>query len=42
MLYKAFIQPHIDYGLMVWESATKSNLKIFQDKMKKAIRTNSF
>ena len=42
MLYHAFIQPHIDYGLIVWGSATKSNLKIIQDKMKKAIRTISF
>ena len=42
MLYHAFIQPHIDYGLIVWESATKSNLKIIQEKMKKAIITISF
>ena len=42
MLYHAFIQPHIDYGLIVWGSATKSNLKIFQDKMKKVVRTISF
>ena len=36
MLYHAFIQPHIDYGLIVWGSATKINLKTIQDKMKKA------
>ena len=26
-LFYAFIQPHTDYGLLVWESATPSNLK---------------
>ena len=36
MLYHAFIQPHLDYGLIVWGSATKINLKTIQDKMKKA------
>ena len=41
MLYHVFIQPCIDYGLM-WGSATKSNLNIIQDKMKKALRTISF
>ena len=40
-LYHAFIQPHIDYGLIVWRSGTKSNLKIIQDKIKKAIRVIS-
>ena len=42
MLYHAYIQPHIDYSLIVWGSATKSKLKIIQDKMKKTIRTISF
>ena len=42
MLYRAFIKLHIDYGLIVWRSATKSNLKLIQNKMKKAIRTISF
>ena len=42
MVYHAFIPPHIDYGLIVSGSATKSNLKIIQDKMKKTIRTIFF
>ena len=26
-LFYAFVQPHMDYGLLVWGSATPSNLK---------------
>ena len=26
-LFYAFVQPHIDYGVLVWGSATTSNLK---------------
>ena len=26
-MFYAFVQPHIDYGLLVWRSATPSNLK---------------
>ena len=26
-LFYAFVQPHIDYGLLIWGSATPTNLK---------------
>ena len=31
-LFYAFVQPHIDYGLQVWGSATPSNLKPIKKK----------
>ena len=34
-LSKAFIQPHIHYGLLVWGSATPSNLKAIKKIYKK-------
>lgn len=42
MLNQAFVKPHINYGLTIWASATKSNVKLIQNKKKKAIRTISF
>ena len=33
-LFYAFVQPHIDYGLQVWGSATPSNLKPIKKKKK--------
>ena len=36
-LFYAFVQPHIDYGLLVWGSATPSNLKPIK-KLQKAVR----
>ena len=35
MLYFAFVQPNIDYGLIVWGSATPSALKPIQTNIKK-------
>ena len=37
-LFFAFVQPHIDYGLLVWGSATTSNLKPIKKKLQKAVR----
>ena len=37
-LFYAFVQPHIDYGLLVWGSATTSNLKPIKKKLQKAVR----
>ena len=42
MLFFTFIQPHIEYGLLIWEGATASNLKPIQSKLKEAIRKMSF
>ena len=33
-----FVQPHIDYGLVVWGSATPSNLKPIKKNLLKAVR----
>ena len=41
-LYKSFIQPHIDYGSLVWGSATKSNLTKIAKSTKKAVRIMTF
>ena len=38
MLYFAFVQPNIDYALIVWGSATPSAPKPIQTNIKKAIR----
>ena len=38
MLYFAFVQPNIDYGLTVWGSAMPSALKPIQTNIKKTIR----
>ena len=37
-LFYAFVQPHIDYGLLVWGSATPSNLKPIKKYLQKAVR----
>ena len=42
MLYFAFVQPNIDYGLIVWGSATPSTLKTIQTNIKKTIRKMLF
>ena len=38
MLYFAFVQPNIDFGLIVWGSTTPSTLKTIQTNIKKTIR----
>ena len=40
MLYFAFVQPNIDYGLIVWGSATPSALKPIQTNIKKNNKEN--
>ena len=42
MLYFSFIQPHIDYGLLIWGNATTINIKPIKKKMEKAVRIMSF
>ena len=42
MLYFAFVQPNIDYGLIVWGSAMPSDLKPIQTNIKKTIRKMLF
>ena len=42
MLYFTFVQPNIDYGLIVWGSATPSALKPIQTNIKKTIRKMLF
>ena len=42
ILFFTFIQPHIDYGLLIWGGAMASNLKPIQSKLKEAIRMMSF
>ena len=42
MLFFTFIQPHVDYGLLIWGGATASDLKPIQSKLKEAIRKMSF
>ena len=42
MLYFAFVQPHIDYGLLLWGSANKSNINIVKKSHKKAVRKMLF
>ena len=37
-LFYAFVQPHIDYGLLVWGSATPNNLKSIKQKLQKAVK----
>ena len=37
-LFYAFVQPHIDYGLLVWGSATPTNLKPIKKNLPKAVR----
>ena len=37
-LFYAFVQPHIDYGLLVWGSATPNNLKPIKQKLQKAVK----
>ena len=41
MLFFKFIQPRIDYGLLIWRGAMASNLKPIQSKLKEAIRKMS-
>ena len=42
MLYSAFVQPNIDYGLIVCGSATPSAIKLIQTSIKKTIRKMLF
>ena len=37
-LFYAFVQPHVDYGLLVWGGTNKTNTKSIKTNMKKAIR----
>ena len=37
-LFYAFVQPHIDCGLLVWGSATPTNLKPIKKNLQKAVR----
>ena len=41
-LYNAFIMPHINYGLINWSSATKTNLTPIKRCLKKAVRAINF
>ena len=41
-VYTAFIQPHIDYGVLSWASSTKTHLKKIDISFKKAVRITSF
>ena len=38
MLYFAFVQPHIDYGLLLWGNANKSITKVVNNNVIKAVR----
>ena len=38
MLYFAFVQPHIDFGLLLWGNANKSITKVVNNNVKKAVR----
>ena len=42
MLFFSFVHPHINYGLLVWGNATKSNLKVIVNKLDKAIRLMTY
>ena len=42
MLYFTFVQPNIDYDLIVWGSATPSALKPIQTNIKKTLRKMLF
>ena len=42
MLFFIFIQPHIEYGLLIWGGVAASNLKPIQNKLKDAITKMSF
>ena len=42
MLYFSIIQPHIDYGLLIWGNATTTNIKPIKKKIEKAVRIISF
>ena len=37
-LFYAFVQPRLDYGLLVWANATPTNLKPIKKNLQKAIR----
>ena len=36
-LFYAFVQPHVDYGLLVWGGTNKTNTKSIKTNMKKAV-----
>ena len=40
--YRALIKPHIDYGILAWSSANRTNLKTIERTMNKAIRLMGF
>ena len=41
-LFNAFFQPHLDYGLIAWGSANKTQLTPIEKSLKKAVRICSF
>ena len=42
MLYFAFVQPNVDYGLIIWGSPAPSALKPIQTNIKKTLRKMLF
>ena len=42
MSFFTFVQPHIDYDVLVWRDETTSFLKLTQSKLKEGIRKMSF
>ena len=42
MLFFTFIQPHIDYGLLIWGDATTNNLNPMESNLKKNNKKNVF
>ena len=42
ILYYAFIQPHIDYGLINWGCANKTTLDPIRSSIRKAVRVMAF
>ena len=42
MLHFSIIQPHIDYGLLIWGNATTANIKPIKKKIEKTVRIISF
>ena len=37
-LFFAFIQPHLDYDLLIWNSTNKTNIKTIKTNAEKAVR----
>ena len=34
-LFFAFMQPYLDYGLLIWNSSNKTNIRIIKTNVKK-------